>query len=84
MELIYYYKNPKFKNRRFFSRNFVFMRKIAYANAQGYVCYHRLLFKIHQNRYYGNTFVVDYLISVPLFCRRVYYSGHGILATIDI
>jgi hypothetical protein len=35
-----YYKNGKFKKRRFLSRKFVFMR----ANDQGYVCYHRLLF----------------------------------------
>jgi hypothetical protein len=32
--------------------------KIAYANVQGYVCYHRLLVKIHQNRYYGNNLLL--------------------------
>jgi hypothetical protein len=39
--------------------------KIAYANPQGYVYYHRLLVKIHQNiqnRYNGNKFVVDQLV----------------------
>jgi hypothetical protein len=57
-----YYKVGKFKKRRFLSKKLVFIEianKIAYANAQGYVRYHRLLVKIHQNRYNGNKFVVD-------------------------
>jgi hypothetical protein len=42
--LLEYYKNDKFRKRIFLSKKFVFMRKITYVNAQGYVCYHRLLF----------------------------------------
>jgi hypothetical protein len=32
--------------------------KIAYANAQGYVCYHCPLVKMHQNRYFGNNLLL--------------------------
>jgi hypothetical protein len=43
--------------------------KIVYTNAQGYVCYHRLLVKIHQNRLF---FFFFFLNAIPVFCHTAF------------
>jgi hypothetical protein len=42
--------------------------KIAYANAPGYICYHRFLFKIHTSKYR----------AIKLNCNRVLHGFESV------